>query len=203
MLGHADGGQRRVHAGLQRLPGDAEVGGPEGDVLGHGGQEELVVRVLEDDPDPAPDLPEVPARHGETADGYRAVARREDPVEVQHQGGLAGAVRAEQGHPLAALDPEVDPVERLVAVRVGEGEPADVERRRGCGGVCPRDRHRHRLRRGTHVITQPVTASAAATATGERPVSQWRRVVTASESRGIRPVKPRDSIARCTRSPRS
>ena len=53
----------------------------------------------------------------------------EDAVEVQHQRGLAGTVGAEQRDPLAAVDVQVDAEQRLVAVGVGEGEPADVEDR--------------------------------------------------------------------------
>ena len=51
----------------------------------------------------------------------------EDAVEVQHQRGLAGAVGAEQGDPLAPVDVQVHAEQRLVAVGVGEGEAADVE----------------------------------------------------------------------------
>ena len=53
----------------------------------------------------------------------------EDAVEVQHQRGLAGAVGAEQRDPLAPVDVQVDPEQRLVAVGVGVGEAADVEDR--------------------------------------------------------------------------
>ena len=55
----------------------------------------------------------------------------EDAVEVQHQRGLAGAVGAEQGDPLPLVHVQVDPEERLVAVGVGVGQPADVEHGRG------------------------------------------------------------------------
>ena len=51
----------------------------------------------------------------------------EDAVEVQHQRGLAGAVGAEQRDPLARCDVQVDAVQRLVPVGVGERQPADVE----------------------------------------------------------------------------
>ena len=57
----------------------------------------------------------------------RAATGGEDAVEVEHQGGLAGAVGTEQRDPLAAVDVEVDAEERLVAVGVGEGEVLDVE----------------------------------------------------------------------------
>ena len=63
------------------------------------------------------------ARDTETVPG----AGGEDAVEVQHQRGLAGAVGAEQGDPLALVHVEVDAEQRLVAVGVGEGQAADVE----------------------------------------------------------------------------
>ncbi len=56
---------------------------------------------------------------------------------MEHQRGLAGAVRAEQRDPLALLDVQVDAVERLVAVGVGEGEAADVEDRGHGLGILP------------------------------------------------------------------
>ena len=46
---------------------------------------------------------------------------------MQHERGLAGAVGAEQGDPLAAVDVQVHPEQRLVAVGVGVGEAAYVE----------------------------------------------------------------------------
>ena len=53
----------------------------------------------------------------------------EDAVEVQDEGGLAGAVGAEQRDPLAAPDGQVDAEQGLMAVGVGEGEPGHLEGR--------------------------------------------------------------------------
>src|ERR671916_577756 len=52
--------------------------------------------------------------------GGGAAARLVDAVQVQDERRLAGAVRAEEGDALARLDHEVDAVQRLVAVRIGE-----------------------------------------------------------------------------------
>ena len=49
---------------------------------------------------------------------------RQDAVEVQHQGRLAGAVGAEQRHPFAGVHVQVDAEQGLVAVGVGVGETA-------------------------------------------------------------------------------
>ena len=92
---------------------------------------------LPDHADPAADLLHVLLLHGQAADGDRAPARRQDAVEVEHQGGLAGTVRAEQRHPLAAVHVQVDAEQGLVAVGVGVGQPLDVEHRRGHGGILP------------------------------------------------------------------
>ena len=56
---------------------------------------------------------------------------------MQHQGGLAGAVGAEQRDPLALVDVQVDAEQGLVPVGVGEGEAADVEDRCHCFGILP------------------------------------------------------------------
>ncbi len=61
----------------------------------------------------------------------------QDAVEVQHEGGLAGAVGAEHGDPLAALHLEVDAEERLVAVGVGERHRLQVEHRGACHRRAP------------------------------------------------------------------
>ena len=55
-------------------------------------------------------------------------ARRvQDAVEVQHERGLAGAVRAEQRDPLAPRDVRSTPYSACVAVGVGVGQPAHVQ----------------------------------------------------------------------------
>jgi ABC-type multidrug transport system ATPase subunit len=72
-------------------------------------------------------LGEVRRRDGQASHQHPSLGRPEDPVEVEHQRGLAGAVGAEQRDPLAGVDVQVDAVERLVAVGVGVGESTDVE----------------------------------------------------------------------------
>ncbi len=128
-LRHADPLQGPLHALLQLRPLQPGRRGPERHVLPDGRHEELVVRVLEDDADPAPDLGHVPLVHGQPGDPHRAGAAGQDAVEVQHEGRLAGAVRPEQRDPLAARDREVDTEEGLVPVGVGEGQSGHVERR--------------------------------------------------------------------------
>ena len=59
-----------------------------------------------------------------------AGAGAQDAVEVQHQRRLARPVRPEQRDPLTGLDAQVDPVQGLVAVGVGERHAADVQGRR-------------------------------------------------------------------------
>jgi hypothetical protein len=66
-LCHADGCERLVHPLLQGRPAQAEVGRPEGDVVANRRHEQLVVGVLEDQPDPATYIGEVRAVHWHTA----------------------------------------------------------------------------------------------------------------------------------------
>ena len=54
---------------------------------------------------------------------------------MEHQRGLAGAVWSEQGDPLAGVHVQVDAVQRLVAVGVGEGEAPHVEDGRAHGSL--------------------------------------------------------------------
>ena len=93
-------------AGTRRsssVAAQAGVGRPERHVLADGRHEQLVVGVLEDDADPATDLRQVRFATGSPLTVDRAGAGGEDAVQVQHQGGLAGAVGPEQGDPLTAV----------------------------------------------------------------------------------------------------
>ena len=147
-----------------------EVGRPERHVVAHGGHEQLVVGVLEDDADPASHLEQVRAGDRQPRDGDASRAGREDAVEVQHQGRLARAVGAEQGDPLPRVHVQVDPEQCLVAARVGVGDAADVE-----------DGHAH--------PTRTPTVTTAATSAGERASTHWAGV--RRERRGDRhPARP-------------
>ena len=77
--------------------GAAQVERAEGHVFQHGGAEQLVVRVLEQETDPGADVVKVglgPARLTEGADLARAGAGQAD--QQMQQGGLAGAVGSDQ-----------------------------------------------------------------------------------------------------------
>ena len=108
---------RQDLAGLEALVERAE-----GDVFVHGGHEELVVGVLEDQPDAGADVVQRVAGDGEPGDLEHALAGHQ-AVEVVHEGGLAGPVGAEQRDALAVLDVQVDAAQRLAA-RPGSGRPA-------------------------------------------------------------------------------
>ena len=86
--------------------------GTELDVLAHGGHEQLIVRILEHQADPAPDLEEV--RRGDTQAGDRDRPRlgSVNPVHVEDEGCLARSVGPEQSHPLPAMDVEIDVASR-------------------------------------------------------------------------------------------
>ncbi len=137
VLGHADRLERLQHPALELGTAQAEVLGPEGDVLADGAHEQLVVGVLEHDADAAADLEQVLLGHRQARDRDAAQAGHQDAVEVQHQRGLAGTVRTEQGDPLSLVDVEVDAVQRLVTVRVREGDALEVEDGNAHWGILP------------------------------------------------------------------
>jgi hypothetical protein len=125
--------ERGGHPIVEFVTAQPEIRWPERDVLTDGRHEELVVGVLEHQPDAPSDLGEVDVDHLEAADLDAAGVRFVDAVQVQRQRGLAGAVGAEQRHALAVLDAQVDTVQCLVPVWVGETHLSYVDR-----GVGPR-----------------------------------------------------------------
>ena len=110
--------------------GHALVLQPEGDVLGHGGMDDLRVRVLEDEPDAAAHLAH--RRPGvQAVDQHPAGGRHDQPVEQPREGALARPVGPHD--PDAVLgEPQVQPVEDdALAVGVVHAEELDAARRIG------------------------------------------------------------------------
>src|SRR5690606_12859397 len=108
----------------------------------------------------------------------------QDAVEVQDQGGLAGAVRAQQSDPLAAFDGQVDAPQRDVPVRVRVAQAAHLKRgsAHGVDGATLGAYRRHRR----------ITATAAtvtATAGTTDAAAQWAAVAVprARNACGMRP----------------
>jgi hypothetical protein len=124
---HADRIECLADAFLELVPSETEVGRAEGYVLANRWHEQLVVRILEDDADPAPDLADVLGVHDHPCDRDDAVPRCEDAVKVQDEGGLPGSIWSQQGDSLASRDLEVDTKQRLLTVWVGVGEVANAE----------------------------------------------------------------------------
>jgi len=122
----------------------------EGYVVEDGGHEELVVRVLEDEPHLQAHLFQPAVVHGDAADRHSPGAVQQ-AVQVQKQRGLAGPVRADQGHPFARRNGQAYAPQGLRAVRISEAQAFDGDHL-------------------THART-PQAKSAAATATAQRPFS--------------------------------
>ena len=129
---------------------------------------------------------------GQPGDRHRAGAAVEDAVEVQDEGGLARAVRAEQGDPLAAGDGQVDAEQGLVAVGVGEGQ---TQR----GPAAPRgEAGRRTVRSRQCVIAGPVRPAdvTASIRAGRRQAADgrakaydhWARDAVTSSMTGMEPV---------------
>jgi hypothetical protein len=164
------------YASLELVATQAQVGRTERDVLTHRRHEQLVVGVLENDPDPAADLGQVLGRDGQASHGHRAMARGEDAVEMQYERRLARAVGPEHRHSLAPRDGQVDAEERRLTIGVGEGQRPHVQRRDAD------------LRRAGHVRRRAVRATARASAGSTAAVSHCERSARASRMTGIVPV---------------
>ena len=161
-----------------------QVCGPEGDVVADPVHEELVIRILEDEAYPPSDLGERVIVQNEATDHDFAPLRAEQPVEMQRQRRLSRAIGAEQRHPFAGFDRDVEAIEdRVVFARVREGKVFDDNR---SAHVSP-------------TIVRPTTEASDGTAAS----NQSFRVVLASLKVGIVPLKPRAAMALWTRSPRS
>src|SRR4051794_3486281 len=94
---------RRTQASSS-APRRPEAAGPKATSSRTVGTEQLVVGILEDDADTAADLGEVLFLDRQSGHSDGAGSGLEDAVEVQDEGGLACAVRAEQRDPLTAGD---------------------------------------------------------------------------------------------------
>ena len=165
-----------MDASLDLLAREILVQRTERHVLPHGGHEELVIGILEDEADPRTQFRERPVADLESRDLQLAAASRK-AVQVQHQRRLAGAVRPEDRHPLTVLHVQVHAAEGGLAVRVAVAQPDGAD---GAAHVAtPAAR-----RSGT---SRPSTASTKAASA--RPKASGTR-------RRIRPSYPRASIAR-------
>ncbi len=185
-VGHADRLQRLDDAGVDLVRRQPEVRRAEGHVLADARHEQLVVGVLEDDADAPAHLLQVLALHRQAVDVHGSGGRQQDAVQVQHEGGLAGAVRPQQGGALAGLQDQVHAVQRLVPVGVAV---------RHAGQVESRGRRAH--------ATAAERATRPAEAGRTKAVAHWATRVGWRRMTGMVPLKPRDRMARWTRSPRS
>jgi hypothetical protein len=175
---HADGLQGPLHPLVEFGAAQAQVGGAERDVLADGRHEELVVGVLEDDADPAPDLPQALLVLGVdelAAHVHRAETAVQDPVEVQDEGRLARPVGAEQRHALALADGDVHAVQGLGAVGVGVREAAHFK---GRG---------HGVKGRGHGVIQAATAIRAAARGSAEAADHCRGEAATSCRTGMRP----------------
>jgi hypothetical protein len=121
--------QRRLHPPPHLLRRDALVPGAVGHVVVDRGHEKLVVRVLEDQADEGADRGQGAVAQDQVADPDGAAAA-EQAVDVKEQGGLPGAVRSQQGEGLPFRYVQVDLPQGHLAVRIGEGDPLQGDRRR-------------------------------------------------------------------------
>ena len=179
---HPDLVERIDDPRLELRAAQAGVGGPELHVVAHRRHEQLVVGVLEDHARPGVGPPaRLASVTGRPDTDDRPGAGGEDAVEVEHQGGLAGAVGPEQGDAFALVHVEVDAEQGLVAVGVGV---ARGRARRAPAGVVigsPTPRQRRQRPQGEHAGRLRHCAAVAVSAVGHRAASRCSR---ATASRG-------------------
>lgn len=110
---------------------EAEVHRPEGHVLLDSRGDDLDVGVLEDEPDPAAEVPETPVVVGERPAVKADLARGgpEHAVEHQQERRLPGAVRADEGGLRTGGYPDAHPGEGGRAVWVGVGDVVGFKQR--------------------------------------------------------------------------
>ena len=97
-----------------------EIGWTEGHVVAHGLHEELVVGILEDRADATADLGDGVGFETEIAERDRTALQGEQSVQMQREGGLARAVRAEHSDSFAGSRPqETDDREHEATVTSG------------------------------------------------------------------------------------
>ena len=219
---HADAVERLDHAGVQGRAAQPQVGRAEGDVVAHRRHEQLVVRVLEDHADPAPDLQQVLLRDRETENLHRPAPAVRIPLRCRTRVvlpaplGPSSATRspwctwrfAEQG---------------LVAVGVGVGQPAHVgpgcsqrhrQGHRGQGepgqyaGLCPLRRRRRRTVGHRHPAAvaarqhREVDALAALVGPDEQGAGSGREGRPARTEVAVKPgTRGRSACAPARRSP--
>ena len=87
--------ERHLHPSGDLGRSRPEVPWPKCDILGHRRHEELVVGILKDEADPAADLVDRLGSQFHPTHPDRARGRGQDPVEVEGESGLAGAVGPE------------------------------------------------------------------------------------------------------------
>jgi hypothetical protein len=118
-----DLGKGTINAAPDFVRGQAEIEGPESDVIGDRGVNDLVVGVLEDDPEFLVDLA-ASSGGGEiaTGDGDGALEVLDETGQDEEQRGFAGAVGADQADTFAMAQVECDIAKRLAAFRIAVRE---------------------------------------------------------------------------------
>ena len=92
-----------IDAPRDLLTRQAQVHRPEGDLCRNGRSDDLVIRVLEHDPDPLAQRFARLAVHGLAIEQNLTALRRQHPVQAQEKGGLPRPVRAEHRNALARM----------------------------------------------------------------------------------------------------
>ena len=127
--------ERRRNAPLDLLPRQPHVGRAESHILFDSGHEELVVGVLENQPDALPHQPEGLGRDGDAA--YHNLSRggQQQPVGMEQQGRFACAVGPDERGFLAVREPERHPAQGFVSVGVAVMHAVELQEMMAHGAV--------------------------------------------------------------------
>ena len=179
--------ERPVHPLPDLVGRQTEVQGTEGDVVEDGRHEELVVGVLEDDPDLPADLRPGLFPEGNFPDRHAPRRGKQVPVHVEEQRRFPRAVRADDADGLSVGDQERNSFQRLRAVRVSETDVLELEEVMAHPANSP---NRRPIVCGTGTIRHRAKKPPAAS---RKTASEGRSVSRRIE--GTSPRKPRASIA--------
>jgi hypothetical protein len=185
-VGEADGRQRLVDPPPDLAGRDAAVLQSERDVVAGPAHHQRRLGVLQDQPSARPGL-----AGRQAVEEHRALLRTrvggvEQAGQRCQQGALAGAGRPEEQHPLAGLDPQVDPAQRPgLAAAVPPAPAADVDGdgRDGSAGRLKIEWTRaHRTRRASGASAS-IRGVRSVRVRSVRPGPGRRRTGTAREPR--------------------
>src|SRR5690242_14356442 len=161
---HADFLESRACPRLRLIAAQAQIERAERHILDHGGHEQLVVRILKNQPDFLAHQRQIPGFEPHAAHAHVSIPG-EQSVQVQDESGLSRAVSPEHGYRFPGKQTEVDAIERCRAVIVSEMKVADFNERL------------HQIQASIATRAPASSTTAAVRKTASAPRKAWRESV--------------------------